>query len=342
MDIDSPAAELPTGEGSNAGASLTAGFMSGALNVLLGHPLDTLKVRLQVARIGPTVSVASNVDAISVVRGANSNTPFSPPISAPMNPLLSNVRQLYRGVFPPMVTTGAVQATYFVMYEHLKMTFSAKSSSIPHFYAKTFMCGSMAGFMISFVTNPVALVKVQLQTSANMTMLQCFRKLHSQNGFRGFYKGLSPMLLMESVGRGAFFSCYEYSKNTLSGGADESQLPMWCRMMAASIAGTLSWALIYPADVVKSRIQMAIPVVDSSVLVGGFVPIPTARAVLKMVYSEGGLRGLYRGLSLTLLRAAPISAIGLPLYEMCRNFISVNSRNFVALKDMRTSHLSGS
>lgn len=282
---------------------MTAGFISGALATSLGHPLDTLKVRYQVR--GASLYAAHSADV-----PANSAKPH---VSA-----LQSIRQLYRGVIPPMITTGAVQAVFFVVYERMRSGLFQTTPAAPDYYRSTFLSGGLAGIAISLVTNPITLVKVQLQTSVNMTVLQCYSKLYRQNGIMGLYRGMTPMMLMEGIGRGSFFTCYEYTKLSLSGGVDEASVPLWCRMAAASVSGTISWALIYPLDVVKSRIQMAHP----TATVNSHPPVSLLmRDIVRSIYMEAGLTGIYRGLSFTLLRAAPISSIGLPLYELCRNFI---------------------
>ena len=283
---------------------MAAGFVSGALATSLGHPLDTLKVRYQVRG--------------SLVHAPH---PAEVPLSSPQ-PLVSallSIRQLYRGVTPPILSTGAVQAAFFVVYERMRAGLFHTTPAAPDYYRSTFLSGGLAGIVISLVTNPIALVKVQLQTSVNMTILQCYSKLWRQNGIRGLYRGMAPMMLMEGLGRGSFFACYEYTKILLSGGVDEASVSLWCRMVAASVSGTISWALIYPLDVVKSRIQMAHPSAATAA-----TSHPPAHLCMKdiicSIYKEAGLKGMYRGISFTLLRAAPISSIGLPLYELCRNF----------------------
>jgi len=84
-------------------------------------------------------------------------------------------------------------------------------------------------------------------------------------------------------------------------------LPSWQLMTAGGIAGTLSWALLHPVDVIKSCVQAMpdrIPVEDR-----------TVRAVSRAGYAREGLRFFFRGYGATLTRAFPNSAVTFLVYE---------------------------
>ena len=70
-----------------------AGILAGGAGVLVGHPFDTLKVKMQVARQGS--STAPPADTPSCRSAA------LPRLSA-FGP--------YRGVLPPLLSTGIVQS----------------------------------------------------------------------------------------------------------------------------------------------------------------------------------------------------------------------------------------
>jgi len=68
------------------GVSVASGLVAGLAGVLVGHPFDTIKVRMQTG-----------------VKG-------QPP----------TLRGVYRGVGPPLLTTGAVQAVNFGLFSTFK------------------------------------------------------------------------------------------------------------------------------------------------------------------------------------------------------------------------------
>jgi len=70
--------------------------------------------------------------------------------------------------------------------------------------------------------------------------------------------------------------------------------------MAGGLAGTLSWLLIYPADVIKTRIQIDGSKYDYSLR-------KCCRAMLRE--SNGHYKIFFKGFTPTLVRAFPVNAI---------------------------------
>ena len=77
--------------------------------------------------------------------------------------------------------------------------------------------------------------------------------------------------------------------------------------IAGGLTGALTWAIVYPFDVIKTQIQTA--------------PINTPKhertiaAVTARLVKEHGWKHLFRGLSITCLRAFPVNGIIFPVYE---------------------------
>ena len=256
-------------------ASLSAGFVSGACTTVLGHPLDTMKVHLQIRKYGENIKVPS-------------------------------LKNLYRGLYPPLLTAGILQATYFTIYESSKRRFREHFDS-SSYQRDTLLAGGFSGILISLLTNPVSLVKIQLQTST-LTMFKCYSQIFKKSGLGGFYRGMSITMIMECTGRGAYLHCYEVMKRNINGSDDEKSFTLLSRMASASIAGCYSWFLVYPMDVIKSRMQSA----------SGSESTATVSQVARSIWVEAGLKGMYRGILFTLARAVPVASISLPLYEGCR------------------------
>jgi solute carrier family 25 (mitochondrial carnitine/acylcarnitine transporter), member 20/29 len=83
---------------------------------------------------------------------------------------------------------------------------------------------------------------------------------------------------------------------------------------AGGCAGSLTWALVYPVDVIKSQIQTA--------------PLDTPLRDLRMwtvgqsIVSKHGYRYLFRGLGITLVRAFPVNGTIFPVYEFTLRQVS--------------------
>ena len=76
--------------------------------------------------------------------------------------------------------------------------------------------------------------------------------------------------------------------------------------LAGAAAGVLSWALIYPLDVVKTRCQSLPPEVGK---------IGMAEALRQIVVEPSGWRGLFRGCGTCIIRALPVNAVTFLVYE---------------------------
>ena len=80
-----------------------------------------------------------------------------------------------------------------------------------------------------------------------------------------------------------------------------------CIRLTRVFLGVLTWSLVIPFDVVKSRLQadeMSNPRYSSY------------SSCVKSIYKEAGLSGFTRGFHLMALRAAPVNAITFYFYEL--------------------------
>lgn len=131
---------------------------------------------------------------------------------------------------------------------------------------------------------------------------------------------------MEAPGRGVYLWTYEFVKQRLSQfvatttSAKDAvvdlttayqQSPFYVSVISGATAGIVSWMAIYPFDVIKSRLQR-----DAQAEV-----FTSTSHCLKVTWAEGGLRALYRGIGYTLLRAGPVAASILPVYDLCKAYL---------------------
>ena len=104
--------------------------------------------------------------------------------------------------------------------------------------------------------------------------------------------GYSASVLRCSFGNAAFFGVYALSQEAEISPA-----------VGGGLAGACFWIAGMPFDVVKSRMQTA-------------QTAPRLTEVAAEVVRQKGLRGLYTGLPITLLRAVPMNAACLVVYEL--------------------------
>ena len=249
-----------------AGISFASGLVAGVSGILVGHPFDTVKVRMQTGVIGQPLTL----------------------------------RSVYRGVGPPLLTTGAVQALNFGLFSTFKDALEAhgRIQGLPQMFA----AAAMAGACISVVTQPSSMLKVQQQVLPRGSMAVQFRAIVAARGYQGLYIGYGPHLIMEVVGRGVFMSSFYYFKALLlppvdaEGGA--APLSFARKALAGAGSGCLSWVVIYPADVVRNTLQSALALQPDKASEGA---MRCARRLVK----EGGIQQLYRGIQYSFIRHAP-------------------------------------
>lgn len=203
----------------------------------------------------------------------------------------------------------------------------------------------VSGLFSSLLSAPISMIKVQQQVVSDQGMIATARALYRQHGgMRVFYRAYPAVLLNETYGRGAYFVMYESSKGWIAQALDQmtvsapeafsssaehsnpnssilrrehainEQHPLTStlkvRMLAAAVAGVFSWFVIYPMDVIKSKLQID---------VNGTKYSNSVVKCFKITWREAGMTGLTRGLGYTLLRAVPVASTVLPIYESVRD-----------------------
>lgn len=267
---------------------LLAGGGAGAGGIVVGHPLDTLKVRLQTQR-GLYSGAMSCFTQIVTKEG-----PFS----------------LYRGVSAPVLTATATNALMFGGYGvGLRLQGLCRDDQTSIFSA--FIAGCTGGFLQCLTVTPVELVKCRLQVDRSSGRqlyqgpLDCAKKILQEHGVRGLFRGWWATVWRDTPSSGLYFVSYEIVKEQLSRFSGKCEAPEM--LTAGGFAGTLSWATAYPIDVVKSRVQTLPSGTDLKHL--------RLHTVVRGIWREEGLHGFTSGLSACLTRAWVVNAITFYLYE---------------------------
>jgi solute carrier family 25 (mitochondrial carnitine/acylcarnitine transporter), member 20/29 len=169
--------------------------------------------------------------------------------------------------------------------------------------------------------SPVELVKVAQQCSTNKNGYAMIPAIQNISTNRTFMSGLNATLLRDGIPHGVWFVAYDVSKVTLMSYRNinnfiptsidvEDNVPVSVSLTSGAIAATVAWAVGYPADLIKTRIQAT-----SSSL--GQAPTGIVETAQKIIQEADGriLTGLYRGFGMKLVRSVPASMIGFTVYE---------------------------
>ncbi|KAI3441880.1 uncharacterized protein J3R85_001932 [Psidium guajava] len=288
---------------------LTAGTVGGAAQLIVGHPFDTIKVKLQsqpAPAPGQPPKYSGAMDAVRQTLAAE------------------GPRGLYKGMGAPLATVAAFNAVLFTVRGQMEALLRSEPGA-PLTINQQFVCGAGAGIAVSFLACPTELVKCRLQAQSALAsagptttvavkyggpMEVARHVLRSEGGTRGLFKGLVPTMAREIPGNAAMFGVYEAIKQYLAGGRDTSGLGRGSLMVAGGLAGAAFWALVYPTDVVKSVLQ-----VDDYKNPKYSGSLDAFRKIL----ASQGVKGLYKGFEPAMARSVPANAACFLAYELTRS-----------------------
>ncbi len=99
-------------------------------------------------------------------------------------------------------------------------------------------------------------VRIKQQIAKGDTsLLETTRNILSHNGLRGLYQGHSLTLVREFIGSSSYFLIYEMIIRSLVNQQDRPNMSMWMPLLGGGLAGSGSWFLAYPVDIVKTKVQ---------------------------------------------------------------------------------------
>eukprot|EP00158_Paraphelidium_tribonemae_P007667 Partr_v1_DN28321_c0_g1_i1_m78954 putative Solute carrier family 25 len=149
---------------------------------------------------------------------------------------------------------------------------------------------------------------MQVQGKGNVKysgIVATLAKVYREEGVRGYFRGNGTNVLRIAPYSAIQFAVYEKMKKVLS---PDGVLTTDKRLFAGAVAGVASVASTYPLDMARTRMSV-INELGSRKSLGIW-------SVIKFIYTnEGGMRGLYRGLSPTTLGVAPYVAFNFAVYE---------------------------
>lgn len=184
-------------------ADFWAGYVSGAAGIIIGNPLDIVKVNLQ---RGTALSSATPQPSTSPTPSIHNQTPPPPPTpnqnAAATSNAAKNLGVLLRGTAFPILGYGALNALMFYTYNRT-MSLLSQDPASPSSLPKTFVAGALGGLATFIVSAPTELVKCRAQvTHASKGSWAIARDIWRQGGVRGFYWGGAVTSARDSVGYG--------------------------------------------------------------------------------------------------------------------------------------------
>ncbi|KAF8163388.1 mitochondrial carrier domain-containing protein [Crassisporium funariophilum] len=300
--------------------ALSASYVS----TFAGYPLDSIKSRLQTTKTKITIpQLAARIYREEGVMG------------------------FYRGLWIPLMTISFVRAASFTIYSRTKENFRDNNilcrDSIIDTSLTGGISGAMSGALISFGSAPFELVKVRRQleygiaASKGISMvkppgtMEAVKEIYRGNGFAGLYTGFRLHFIRDTAGTALYFLEYDGMRHLLGRqrSGEQGSTPSWLPIhpslvpfVCGSVSGVTSWALIYPLDVVKTKVQIRSlagemyrgPWETLHRLVRG--PDPNAPKPIL-----AGVARIYRGLGVSALRSITTHGLLWTLFDMTAHYI---------------------
>lgn len=234
----------------------------------------------------------------------------------------------YKGTLTPLIGIGACVSVQFGAFHEARRRFEAynasKNALSPGLsYGQYYAAGAIAGVTNSVISGPIEHVRIRLQTQPHGAArlysgpLDCVRKLSAHGGvLRGLYRGEAVTVLREAQAYGMWFLSFEYMMNSDAARnmIDRKDVPTWKVALYGGLAGEALWLGSYPFDVVKSKMQT-----DG---LGDKMRYRSMRDCFAQTYKAEGMRGFWKGIGPTLLRAMPVSAGTFAVAELTLRAIS--------------------
>ncbi|KAK6609467.1 amino acid transporter [Botrytis cinerea] len=273
------------------------GSIAGVAGKYIEYPFDTVKVRLQ-------------------------SQPYHLPLryTGPLDCFKQSIRSdgflgLYRGISAPLVGAALETSSLFVWEQAsrealLKAGIYKRDQPLP--LEALWMTGALSGALTSLILTPIELVKCKIQVPA--TTPNGSVPVAAKNR-------LIRTLIRETGGCAAWFGSKETvtslfrklnAKNAPQNSSsilstELAPLPFWQQALAGASAGMSYNFLFFPADTIKSRMQTA--------STSSTAPRTTFMQEGALLWKQHGLKGMYRGCGITVMRSAPSSAFIFMIYD---------------------------
>jgi len=192
--------------------------------------------------------------------------------------------------------------------------------------------GAISGGVSRSVTSPLDVIKIRFQVQLEPTtswglvrgnlsgaskytgMVQATKDIFREEGFRGFWRGNVPALLMVMPYTSIQFTVLHKLKSFASGSTkteDHIHLSPYLSFVSGALAGCAATLGSYPFDLLRTILASQ----------GEPKVYPTMRSAFVDIIQSRGIRGLYNGLTPTLVEIVPYAGLQFGTYDMFKRWM---------------------
>lgn len=290
----------------SAATNLIAGGGAGMMEALACHPLDTIKVRMQLSRRARMPGAPKRGFLRTGSEIVKRETPLG----------------LYKGL--GAVVTGIVpkMAIRFTSFEWYKQQLADKQTGIISGQG-TFMAGLAAGVTEAVaVVTPMEVIKIRLQAQhhsmADPLDIPKYRNaahalytVVKEEGLGALYRGVSLTALRQGSNQAVNFTAYTYFKEILREWQPQYEggnLPNYQTTLIGLVSGAMGPLSNAPIDTIKTRLQKT-PAEE------GVSAMQRISRIAAEMFKQEGFHAFYKGITPRIMRVAPGQAVTFTVYE---------------------------
>ncbi|MBW0482761.1 hypothetical protein O181_022476 [Austropuccinia psidii MF-1] len=290
------------------GIHLIAGGTAGFAEACVCHPLDTIKVRMQLSRskqgrgrgfLKTGVMIAQKESFLGLYKGLGA---------------------VISGIVPKM----SIRFASFETYKGLLANKTGKVSS-----SAIFLAGLGAGTTEAVaIVCPMEVVKIRLQAQMHSMSdpldIPKYRNaghalylILKEEGPLTLYRGVALTALRQATNQAANFTAYTELKalcQRLQPNLHGGDLPSYQTLMLGLISGAVGPFTNAPIDTIKTRIQKATALAGENAWT-------RFRMVSSEMFLQEGPKAFYKGITPRVMRVAPGQAVVFTVYEKMKSLI---------------------
>ncbi|XP_041473870.1 mitochondrial thiamine pyrophosphate carrier-like [Lytechinus variegatus] len=296
-----------------------AGAASGAFTRACLQPLDVLKIRFQLQE-EPMKRGVSTAKYNSILQAVGSIIKEEGPQSLWKGHVPAQALSIIYGIAQFVTFEGLTYMAYPLLPEELT---TGVYKPVYHF-----VCGGVSGCVATLVSLPVDVLRTRLVSQGEpkiyKSISHALRSMYMEAGIRTFYKGLTPTMILLFPQTGFQFGFYALFTRIWKRAQDMTdfhQLSGFQSLLCGGLAGVCAKSGVYPLDVIKKRLQVqgfeeARRPFGRVTHYSGFLHCTTTIA------KQEGMRGLFKGLSPSLLKAFFSVGLNFAAYEKCCQWLA--------------------
>lgn len=336
-----------------------SGFSAGCITACIIHPLDLIKLRLQLNATHASFSKESinasniinlkpnklkSVQYLSIWKNIfyktfQSSNIFNDTITFDGNESKSKSRfkQLYRGFSINLLGNSIAWSCYFTVYKNMKDTIG-RNNFIENDSVKYLISGGLSGLLTSLLTNPIWVLKTRIMSinyNENINynnMFKAAKTIWKNEGYHAMWHGIVPAML--GVSQGAiYFMVYDNLKSFLlfeKKAFTKGTTPNVNESNENTNDSTLKKKL-KPSEIIT--ITSLSKMISTSLI----YPIQLLKSnqqsfnalknnyslfnLIKIIYKGNGIMGFYQGLLTNLFKTIPSTCITFLVYEQINHIL---------------------